>query len=137
MPNPNYSEYALDVVYAPEDGVDLVPTKIELCFEHLGDQPQNIFLEGIMDYNAGGMLIPLDHYAEVYAAVICCIGDEPLGYRYTDARTAAVFYGVIRVNQPNETDSVCHLDPTAGLLLACATGEETTRAHVVIYGRRA
>lgn len=136
MPRPVYSEYALDVVYAPEDGVDDVPTKIDLCAEFEGDQPQNIFLESINDYNSGGMLIPLDHYVHVYAAVIGCIGDEPLVYRYTDARTGQVYIGGVRYNQPDESDSVCHLDPTAGLYVACGTAQATSRAHVVIYGRR-
>ncbi len=136
MPAPNWSEYDLDVVYAPETDVDLVPTKIEIFSEFQDDQPQNLFLEHIPTQLIGGIHLDLSEYAQVTQVVIQCIGAYELIYRFQDARTGEIFWGDLDFYALNECDSHCNLDPAYGLYLFCNGTEEETRAHVVIFGRR-
>ncbi len=136
MPVPNYVEFAMDVLYAPEEDVDVVPTKIPPFAECMTDMPQNLFLETIETATGGGYWLRLDPYSQVDQVVVQVLGDEPLVIRWRDARTAAILWSDLGVSQPNEVNSICHLDPTYGLYLFCATSLQETRAHLVIYGRR-
>jgi hypothetical protein len=136
MPVPNYAELAMDVVYAPEDGADLVGTKVPVYAEFMVDEPQNMFIEDIEEQNSGGYHIPLTRYSQVNQICVQVLGTAPLVIRWRDARTSDVWWDDAGVTTPNEVITLCHLDPAYGLYLFCATQEATTRAHIVIYGRR-
>jgi hypothetical protein len=129
MPNPNYSELALDIKYGL-DADSYQSTRIEVARNEYSDEPEQKFWRDIDDL--AGRIILLDHYNKVALVIIQNIDDTHImGYDYDDEISGDNIIGEI---PPGEFLIINRPDVTVDILLICADADEAVDAHVVIFG---